>query len=284
VERETPGVNDDGDATEVLAVAHRAVDAGSEAATEGFRAGLATRTKGDPMDRVTDADEASQERILDVLSAAAPEHPVVAEETDARKRVPPEGPAWVVDPIDGTNNYAAGSRLWSVSIAFVRDGEPRAAVTDLPMLDDRYAAAAAEASAGEAAGGTTRNSRAVSPSEVSTPGAATVATLFGLAPERRSEAAELARAATATFGDVRRLGSAQSTLAMVAAGEIDGAVATRLDPWDVVGGAHLVDRAGGRVTDLAGDPWRHDAEGLVASNGRCHEPLRDLAADVLDGE
>ncbi|MFB6161685.1 MAG: inositol monophosphatase [Haloferacaceae archaeon] len=272
---------DDADATEVLAVAHRAVDAGREAAMEGFRAELAARTKENSMDRVTDADEASQERILDVIADAAPEHPVVAEEADALKEVPEAGPAWVVDPIDGTNNYAAGSRLWTVSVAFVRDGEPRAAVTDLPMLDDRYAAAAAEESAGEAEGGTTRNSRAASPSEAADPDACTVATVFGLSPDVRSVAAEMAQEVTVRFGDLRRLGSAQATLAMVAAGEIDGAVATRLEPWDVVGGAHLVDQAGGRVTDLAGDPWRHGADGLVASNGRCHEPLCELAADVL---
>ncbi len=73
------------------------------------------------------------------------------------------------------------------------------------------------------------------------------------------------------FGDIRRFGCAQATLAAVAGGSLDVAVATtRMSPWDTVAGAHMIRHAGGRVTDPAGEPWHHDSDGLVASNGTAH--------------
>jgi myo-inositol-1(or 4)-monophosphatase len=86
------------------------------------------------------------------------------------------------------------------------------------------------------------------------------------------------------FGDVRRVGSMQATLALVAAGSLEGAVATGTPhPWDSVAGAELVRRAGGTVTDLRGEPWTHDSTGLVASNGRAHERLLDAVSEP-DGD
>ena len=74
------------------------------------------------------------------------------------------------------------------------------------------------------------------------------------------------------FGDFRRLGCAQATLAAVADGSMEAAIVTvRLDPWDTVAGVHMIRNAGGIVTDLDGEPWRHDSSGLVASNGTAHE-------------
>jgi myo-inositol-1(or 4)-monophosphatase len=83
------------------------------------------------------------------------------------------------------------------------------------------------------------------------------------------------------FGDIRRVGSMQATLALVAAGPLEGAVATGTPhPWDSSAGAALVRRAGGTVTDLRGEPWTHDSVGLVASNGRAHDRLLEAVSDA----
>jgi myo-inositol-1(or 4)-monophosphatase len=78
-------------------------------------------------------------------------------------------------------------------------------------------------------------------------------------------------------GDVRRIGSAQTTLSLVAGGHLDAAVGVVAShPWDTVAGVHLIRQAGGRVTDPTGEPWTPQSDGLVASNGRIHAPLLDL--------
>jgi myo-inositol-1(or 4)-monophosphatase len=97
----------------------------------------------------------------------------------------------------------------------------------------------------------------------------------------RDEFAATCRVLVERFGDVRRLGSAQLQLAMIAAGTLDGAL-TNVDsnPWDTVAGVHMIRLAGGTVTDMDGDPWRHDSHGLVASNGEIHDQLLEAAAEL----
>jgi len=265
---------DHDEARDRQAVAAAAVDAGREAALSSFRTGMNVERKAHGMDRVTAADRESQERALAAIGERYPGEPAVAEESgEEEPSVPDDGAAWIVDPIDGTNNFAAGNRVWAVSVAGTVDGEPVTAVTDCPALGDRYAAADANA---------TRNGEPTSTTATEDPAEATVATVFGLDPADRPAYVGVADATLRRFGDLRRLGSAQAVLAMVAAGELDGAVsAVELAPWDTVAGVHLVRTAGGRVTTLSGDRWRHDATGLAASNGdpRIHEALL-AAADA----
>jgi myo-inositol-1(or 4)-monophosphatase len=99
--------------------------------------------------------------------------------------------------------------------------------------------------------------------------------------DRRDEYAAACRAVVERFGDLRRLGSAQAQLAMVAAGTLDGVVTNvYANPWDTVAGVHLIRLAGGTVTDVHGDRWRHDSHGLVASNGAIHEQLLGAAQEI----
>jgi myo-inositol-1(or 4)-monophosphatase len=138
-------------------------------------------------------------------------------------------------------------------------------------MDDEYLA-------GEA---TRLNGAPVSVSDRTDPETFAVAVL-GWGPHGNRDAyAALSDAVVRACGDMRRFGSMQSALAFVASGGLDAAVATRRpNPWDSVAGAHMVRAAGGVVTDLSGDRWRHDSQGLVASNGRDHERLVELARDV----
>ena len=255
------------------------VDAVREAAEEGgavaaelFRTDLPVETKGGKTDYVTPADRDTQRRIVEVLDRYDPDAVVVGEENDARQDVPEEGFAWVIDPIDGTNNYVRGMRHWSTCVAALRDGEPVAAANVLPALGDTYVAGA---------GSVERNGEPVTVSTRTDPETFAVAPTLWWGPEHREEYAAAAEAIVSRFGDLVRLKSVQAVLTLLAAGAIEGAITNvRPNPWDSVGGVHMIRRAGGTVTDLDGERWRHDSQGLVASNGTAHEGVLAAAREI----
>ena len=250
----------------------RAARAGASVAESRFRGDLDVERKGEKTDVVTEADREAQRAVIEVVRDDYPEDAVVGEEEDALKAVPEEGATWVVDPIDGTSNYVRGTRVWTTSVAAVLDGEPVVAANVAPSLGDTYTAGG---------DGPTRNDEPLSVSREDDPGACTVSPTFWWGFDRRDEYAAACREAVERFGDIRRIGSAQLTLSMVAAGELDGAFTNLYtNPWDTVAGVRMVREAGGTVTDLHGDRWRHDSEGLVASNGRVHDELLAAARGV----
>jgi myo-inositol-1(or 4)-monophosphatase len=253
----------------------RAARAGATVAESGFRGDLTVERKSGKTDVVTAADRDAQRAVIDCLREAYPEDAVVGEEEDALKTVPDEGPTWVVDPIDGTSNYVRGNRRWATSVAAVLDGEAVAAANVAPALGDSYTVEG---------DGPTRNGEPLSVTDETDPEACTVAPAFWWAFDRRAEFAAACREAVERFGDVRRVGSSQLTLSMVAAGELDGAFTNlRPNPWDAIAGVHLVRAAGGTVTDRHGERWRHDSQGLVASNGRVHGELV-AATEAIGGD
>ena len=244
----------------------RAATAGGAVADDSFRSELEVERKDGKTDVVTQADRDAQTAVVEVLGEAFPNEPIVGEEADALKAVPERGPAWIVDPIDGTNNYVNGSRAFGTAVAAVRDGDPVAGATVCPALSDTYRAGPE---------GAFRNDEPVSVSDCSDPEAATVCPTFWWDFDHREEYAAATRAIVNRFGDMRRFGCAQLELGMVASGALEGVLTDRrANSWDTVAGVRMVREAGGTVTDLEGDRWRHDSEGLVASNGLLH-------ADVL---
>jgi myo-inositol-1(or 4)-monophosphatase len=240
--------------------AARAAEVGASVALESFRGDLTIETKADKTDLVTDTDRAAQRRTVACIREEFPDDAIVGEESDALKGVPDAGPAWIIDPIDGTGNFVRGLRIWGTSVAAVEDSEPVAAATVLPALSDTYLAD------GES---TTLNGDPVRVSAREDPETFAVAPIL-LGGNYGATVGALAE----RFGDIRRFGCAQATLAAVAGGSLDTAVATtRMNPWDTVAGAHMIRRAGGRVTDLAGERWHHDSDGFVASNGTAHAEI-----------
>ncbi|QSW99052.1 inositol monophosphatase family protein [Haloterrigena alkaliphila] len=253
-------------------VALRAARAGADVAAASFRTDLEVERKGEKTDVVTQVDRDAQRRVIEVLEAAYPDEPVVGEEEDALKAVPETGPAWIVDPIDGTNNYVNGIRAFGTAVAAVRDGEPVGAATVCPALGDAYRVGP---------DGGFRNEEALSVSDVADPEAATVCPTYWWDFDQRDQYAAATRAVVERFGDMRRFGCAQLELALVAAGALEGTFTNRrANVWDTVAGVALVRAAGGRVTDLEGNRWRHDSEGLVASNGPLHDDLRAAAREI----
>ena len=261
---------------ERVTVARRAAEAGAAVAAERFRTDIDVERKVNKTDVVTAADRDAQAAVIDVLSDVYPDDTVVGEEEGALKRVPDAGTAWVIDPIDGTNNYVRGTRLWGTAVAAVRDGEPVAGATNMPALGDRYWTGGDR---------TYRNGDPVTVSDRDDPETCAVTPTMWWDFDARERYDRACRAVVERFGDLRRMGCAQAELAGVAEGSLDGVVTDiRAHPWDTLAGVAMVRAAGGTVTNLEGDRWRHDSVGLVASNGRIHDSVLAAAREIRADE
>jgi myo-inositol-1(or 4)-monophosphatase len=184
----------------------------------------------------------------------------------------------VIDPIDGTNNYVGGVPVWTTSVAAVVDGEPVAGVNVAPATGDTFSFVDGEPRL---------NDEPIAVSDRTDLRAATAIPTFWWAHDDRAAYAAACRGIVERFGDMRRFGSAQLALSYLASGAVDGVVTDlHTNPWDTLVGVGIVRAAGGRVTDRFGDRWRHDSEGLVASNGErsVHGALVDVANEAASAE
>jgi myo-inositol-1(or 4)-monophosphatase len=253
-------------------IAAASARAGAEVAVESFRTTLEVEHKSGKTDVVTRADRRAQEAVVDRIRSHDTDATVVGEENDAAQAVPESGTVWVVDPIDGTNNFVRGDRNWATSVACLVDGNPVAAANILPALGDSYVGTPE---------GVTLNDDPVSVSSRSDPERFAVTPTIWWEFDRREEYAAVLEAIVSRFGDLRRVGSAQASLSLLAGGTYEGVFTTVDAPaWDTVAGAALVRWAGGTVTDLDGDAWHHDTPGIVASNGRAHDELLAAAREA----
>lgn len=253
-------------------VATEAARGGAKRAMETFRSSLHVEQKKSKTDVVTQADRDSQDRITQIITETYPDDTIVGEEGDTRKDVPESDAVWIIDPIDGTSNYVRGGRTWAVSVACVVDGEPVAAVNDFPALGDSYVAGP---------DGVRRNGNPIEVSSESDPEGGMVSPTLWWGFDRREEFATAVVEVVERFGDLRRVGSAQATLSAVASGELDAAVSNvEPNPWDTVAGAFMIEQAGGTVTDLNGERWRHDSVGLVATNGTLHDQALSVVQEI----
>ena len=219
-------------------------------------------------DLVTDADRASERIIVARLRAAYPSATILAEESGRHDGMP--GERWIVDPLDGTTNFAHAYPLFCVSIAYERDGELIAGVVHVPALGETFAA--------ERGTGATFNGRPASVSEIEHVDEAMTCTGFHPADYARN--ARCFAAASQRAQAVRRDGAAALDLAYVACGRYDGFWEFDLSPWDVAAGTLLVREAGGTVTRVDGSPAALDARSILATNGRIHEEFRKVLAEA----
>jgi myo-inositol-1(or 4)-monophosphatase len=253
--------------TDRARVAETAASAGANVALGMFERDIEVEEKSSKTDVVSEADAAAQDEILDAIAGHYPDDVVVGEEGDTPKEIPETGDAWVVDPIDGTTNYLHGFTAWCQAVAAVRDAAPVAAAVTRPAVGDRYVADDETL---------WKNGVPTTVSDESDPERFVVAPTLRVHDGNRDRYLDVVDTCFAAFGDMRRIGSAQVTLAMVAAGSIDVALGVGpSNPWDTVAGVHMIRTAGGTVTDANGDPWRHDSDGLVASNGEAHDAVLD---------
>jgi myo-inositol-1(or 4)-monophosphatase len=218
-----------------------------------------------PHDLVTEADRASEAAIVAAIRDAFPRATILAEEGGVYAASGGDE-RFIVDPLDGTTNYAHRYPLFCVSIAYERDGRLEAAAIDAPLLGMTFAA--------RRGGGATLNGAAMHVSGVDALERSLVCTGFNPAQYDRNgrEFAALSRRAQG----VRRDGSAALDLALVAAGRFEAFWEWDLKPWDVAAGALLIEEAGGRVTAIDGGPHRLDGGSIAASNGAVHAALSGL--------
>jgi myo-inositol-1(or 4)-monophosphatase len=232
---------------------------------------LEVHLKGE-VDLVTEADRASERLILKRIRERFPGHGVLAEESGAVGDARGAEYVWVVDPLDGTTNFAAGLPIWSVSLGILRRGERVAGVVHDPSRGECFTALRGE--------GTRLNGRPLRVSGVSDLGSALLVTGFPYDIRTSSvnnldHFERMMRRSRA----VRRLGSAAIDLAYVACGRFDALWELKLHPWDVAAGALLVEEAGGIVTDFDGAPFDiHGAE-IVAGPASVVEEMRPLLAE-----
>ena len=219
-------------------------------------------------DLVTDADRASEDVILRRIAGAFPSASVLGEESGAHAGAGDE--RFIVDPLDGTTNYAHRYPLFCVSIAYERSGTIEAAAVYAPALDEMYAA--------RRGGGATCNGAPVFVSAITAVDRAMVCTGFNPARYERNGRyfAQLSNHAQA----VRRDGSAALDLAFVAAGRYDAFWEWDLKAWDVAAGALLIEEAGGRASAIDGAPLDIASGSVLASNGLVHGEMERLLASV----
>ena len=227
-------------------------------------------TKSSEIDLVTDVDRASEALIIDRITAARPRDGILSEET-GHVRESANGWRWVIDPLDGTTNYAHGFPHYAVSIGVERQGEREVGVIYDPMRDECFSAARGM--------GACLNGAPISVSAEKRLERALLATGFAYdVHEAQVENLEYFGRFIRRARGIRRAGSAALDLAYVACGRFDGFWEMHLAPWDVAAGLLMITEAGGTISDFAGGPAAADGSRLVASNGALHSELLGVLA------
>ena len=219
----------------------------------------------DAVNLVTDADRGAEQAIVEAIRKAYPSHQILAEERglEAGCASPYK---WVIDPLDGTTNFAHGFPAYCVSIGLEHEGRGLLGVVFDPTREELFVA--------EAGGGASVNGTALHVSQARTLDAALLVTGFAydIRESAQNNLDHFARFALRAQG-LRRTGTAALDLCYVAAGRFDGFWEIKLHPWDTAAGALIVQEAGGHVTDLKGGPFSIYGHAIVASNGLIHDEM-----------
>lgn len=254
-----------------IPVIEEALDAARAVLLGRYRAIPGVERKSSDLDLVTVADRESEEAIKRVLAARLPSYAVLAEES-ATAREPARGFRFLVDPLDGTTNFAHGMPLFAISIALEHDGVVVAAGIENPVYRERFLA--------ERGAGATLNGERLAVSKAEALGESLLVT--GFPYDRRERMAHYLGHVGAFLMQahgVLRLGSAALDLCAVAAGRLDGFWEEHLAPWDTAAGLLMVEEAGGRVTTFDGGAYTPFAPSILATNGAIH----DACVRVLAG-
>ncbi len=225
------------------------------------------------IDLVTEYDRRSERHLLAALRRRFPDHAILAEESGAHGPEAADTVRWIVDPLDGTTNFAHNYPFFAVSIAAEAEGRLAAGAIYDPVREELFAAVAGE--------GATLNGAPLRVSDIGHVEDALLVTGFPYdVREHPDETLASFRAFLVRAQAIRRDGSATLNLCYVACGRFDGFWEARLSPWDMAAGTLIVREAGGRVTRFAGDEFRLDGRQILASNGKIHEEMMAILAAV----
>lgn len=251
-----------------------AIEIAREAGTvlrEGFERPKTITYKGE-VDLVTESDRRSEELVVARLRKHFPDHGIFAEE--GGRAAAQTQYCWHVDPLDGTTNFAHGYPCFAVSIGLVEKDRPIVGVVFNPFANEMFTTARGQ--------GAFLNGKQIRVSPVEKLASSLVATGFPTHLRKKSSNMEYYWQFTLRTHGVRRDGSAALDLCSVACGRFDGYWEFGLSSWDTAAGVLLVEEAGGTVSDLAGQPYRLGGPSLIASNGRIHREMQELAASIAE--
>ncbi len=224
-------------------------------------------------DLVTDADTASEKMITEFLSQRFPDHGIVAEEGSEKDAS--SDFSWIIDPLDGTTNYAHGFPVYCVSIGLLYQNQVILGIIYNPILNELFRATLGE--------GAFLNDRPIKVSKENRLGNSLLATGFPY-DKNESDRDNIGYFAAFTKGirGIRRLGSAALDLAYAACGRLDGFWELKLKPWDIAAGALMVKEAGGRVSGFSGELLDIQKGDVIASNGIIHNDMLEIIRSVDD--
>jgi myo-inositol-1(or 4)-monophosphatase len=228
--------------------------------------------KGDEVDLVTQADKRSEQAIVARLTKYFPDHAIAAEEGTGKDS--DSDFRWHVDPLDGTTNFAHGYPCFCVSIALAQRDTLLAAVVFNPVHDELFTAARGQ--------GATFNGKKMHVSRIATLSTSLLCTGFPVRNRKASPNLQYYGDFTQRSHGVRRDGSAALDLACVAAGRFDGFWEFGLKPWDTAAGVLLIEEAGGKVSDFAGNPYQLGGPVMLATNGLIHDEMRSVALEISE--
>ncbi len=256
---------------QLLEVALEAAHEAGSILRGGFGSAMTTSSKQGRHNLVTEFDHRSEQRVIDVLRARTPGARFLAEESG--QHTGRDELLWVIDPLDGTVNFAHGIPIFCVSIAAVRDGETLCGVIHQPLTEETFTCITGS--------GAWCNGRPMNVSTSSTLRDSILVTGFPYDVDINPGRCIDQFAAIVGRGlPVRRLGSAALDLAYVADGRFDGYWEVELQPWDMAAGAAMVRQAGGTVTHYHGREFSLKPDSIIATNGLIHTELTSALEDL----
>jgi myo-inositol-1(or 4)-monophosphatase len=224
-------------------------------------------------DLVTDADLAAERALVSIITQHRPDDYILGEETVSGQHIP-DGRVWIVDPIDGTTNFAHGFPIYCVSVALYEDGKPTVGVVYEVNNDEMFAAQRGE--------GATLNDQQIQVSKRQKLAESLLGTGFPYNDlSLVDDYLKLFRHLMENTQGVRRPGTAAYDLVCVAAGRYEAFYEYALKPWDVAAGALIVREAGGIVTDWDGDAQWLSGQRIIAGNVLVHQELLNIIQQYI---
>lgn len=246
-------------------IALNAAREGGAIVSRFFNDGVVMRSKGSAADLVSDADVNSERRIVEIIRGEFPDHCVMGEEEHSASSEAEH--LWIIDPLDGTTNFAHHLPHFAVSIAYYFQGAAQCGVVWNPIREDLYVARRGQ--------GATHNGQRLQVSQQKKMSEALIGTGFYY------DRGAMMEATLAAIGDcfrrqihgVRRYGTASLDLAHVASGIYGAYFEFLLSPWDFAAGQLILEESGGRVTTCDGSPMPLQKTSILASNGALHDEM-----------
>ena len=245
----------------------RAVETGAAIMKEYFDQSFIISNKEGINNLVTEVDHKSEAAIFKVIKEQFPEHYILSEE--AGEIIQDSNYKWIIDPIDGTVNYANRIPICCVSIGIEKDGKMILGAVYNPFIGELFIA--------EKGKGSTLNNKTIHVSNKSDVSTSCLVTGFPYTYlDEANGPLQVFEKLIRKGVPVRRLGSAAIDLCWVAMGRFDGFYEHQLQAWDSAAGFLMIEEAGGKVTDLSGKYYNPYQHGIVATNGKIHDELLNV--------